>query len=171
MSIKTGYCLQFEIDTGGAEDGNVELMNWMRLYLGKFYHLSMDNFYTNLALFRDLLERQTHACGTVRVNRDEFPQWCKTERLNAGDTTYIRNDDILAVYWKDERDIFVLSSFHGSFAKVVERYSGDVVKPDCIFEYNQHIGGFDKCNQLLSYYAISKKSTKWWNFFDYLSYV
>ena len=64
MSIKTRYCLQFEIDTGGAEDDNIGhglsyrvVMNWMKLYLGKCYHLYMDNFYTNLALFRDLLDR------------------------------------------------------------------------------------------------------------------
>ena len=123
----------------------------------------MDNFYTNLSLFRALLDRQTYACGTITVNHGEFPQWLKTEKLNAGDETYIWNDDIfLAVHWKGKRNVFVLSSFRGNFAKVIERYCGNVVKPDCFPEYSQHMGGVDKCDQLLSNYAISKKSIKWW---------
>ena len=123
----------------------------------------MDNFYTNLSLFGALLDRQTYACGTITVNHGEFPQWLKTEKLNAGDETYIWNDDIfLAVHWKGKRNVFVLSSFRGNFAKVIERYCGNVVKPDCFSAYSQHMGGVDKCDQLLSNYAISKKSIKWW---------
>lgn len=84
MSIRYGvYCLQFEIYTGKAEGGNVEhgsycvVMNLMKLYLDKGYHLYMDNFYTNLALFRALLDKKTYARRTIRVNRGEFPQWFK----------------------------------------------------------------------------------------------
>ena len=166
----SALCQSWETFTGKAEGGNVEhdlsyrvVMNLMRLKLDKSYHLYMDNFYTNLSLFRALLDRQTYACGTITVNRGEFPQWLKTEKLNAGDETYIWNDDIfLAVHWKGKRNVFVLSSFRGNFAKVIERYSGNVVKPDCFSEYSQHMGGVDKCDQLLSNYAISKKSIKWW---------
>ena len=68
-------------------------------------------------IFSALLDRQTYACETIRVNRGDFAQWFKTENLNAGDATYIRNDDILAVHWTDKSNAFVLSSFHANLLK------------------------------------------------------
>ena len=164
----TGYCIQFQIYTGKVDSGQEQgltyrvVMDLMKNYLDKGYHIYMDNFYTHLALFKDLLARNTLACGTIKINRGEFPGWFKTQKLKHGDASYIRNNNILAVHWKDKRDVFVLSSLHGNTATEIERYSGNVVKPDCISDYNKNMGGVDKCDQLLSYYAIAKKSKKWW---------
>ena len=69
----TRYCLQFEMYTKNAEGGNAKhglsyrvVMSLMELYLKKGYNLYMDSFYTNLAFFRALLDRQTYACGTIK---------------------------------------------------------------------------------------------------------
>ena len=37
-----------------------------------------------------------------------------------------------------------------------------VEKPVMITDYNQSMGGVDLCNQLLNYYALSRKTRKWW---------
>ena len=34
----------------------------------------MDNFFTSIPLFTDLLNSSTYACGTVRINRKYFPE-------------------------------------------------------------------------------------------------
>ena len=72
---KFGIKVWAEIYSRKAEDGNLEhdlsyrvVLNLMKLYLDKGFHHYMDNFYTNLALFRALRDRQTYACRTIRVN-------------------------------------------------------------------------------------------------------
>ena len=55
------------------------------------------------------------------------------------DLTYIQNDHILTVHWNDKKDVFVLSLSHGNFSKFFERYSGNVVNPECISKHKQHI--------------------------------
>ena len=37
-----------------------------------------------------------------------------------------------------------------------------VQKPVMVDDYNQNMGGVDLCDQLLNYYALSRKTKKWW---------
>ena len=80
---KSGYCLKFQIYTGkhakATEHGlsHRVVHGLMEKYLDKGYHLYFDNFYTSLKLVKDLEKRKTYACGTVRVNRGEFPSYFK----------------------------------------------------------------------------------------------
>ena len=74
----------------------------------------MDNFYTSLNLIKCLKDRETYACGTIRVNRGEFPKNFKDTTLEVDKTFYIEMDHIIAVHWKDKRDVFVMSSIHGN---------------------------------------------------------
>ena len=45
-----------------------EVVSVMQPYLDKGFFAFMDNYYTSVALFEELEERKTLACGTVRVN-------------------------------------------------------------------------------------------------------
>ena len=38
-------------------------------YEGKGHVITMDNFFSNIPLFKELLERGTYATGTIRCNR------------------------------------------------------------------------------------------------------
>ena len=74
-----GYVPAFEIYTGatdnverGLADGVVMLL--MEGYLDCGCHLYVDNFYSSLQLFEDLLFRETLACGTVWSNRPGLPE-------------------------------------------------------------------------------------------------
>lgn len=164
----TGYCLQFQVyagkTDGTAEHGLVRrvVFDLMGYYLDKGFHLFFDNFYTSLKLLKDMILRNTYCCGTIRSNRGEFPNKFKTDKLEKGSTVYLKNGNILAVHWKDKRDVYALSSFHGNSEKIVERFSGEISKPDMICDYNQNMGGVDKCDQFLSYYSLGRKSMKWW---------
>ena len=54
----------------------------------------MDNYYTSVALFEELEERKTLACGTVRSNRSGLPnEMCgiqekKVKQLKRGESLY-----------------------------------------------------------------------------------
>ena len=164
----SGYCCQFQIYTGRSEGAREHGLSYrvvfdlMSNYLDKGYQLFFDNFYTSLRLVKDLLSRNIPACGTIRVNRGEFPENFKNEKLEPGKSLYIKNGDIMAVHWKDKRDVFVISSFHGNTETNIERHRGKIQKPDVIIDYNQNMGGVDKCDQYISYYTIGRKAQKWW---------
>ena len=49
-------------------------MSVMQPYLDKGFYAFMDNYYTSEALFEELEERKTFACGTVRSNRVDLPR-------------------------------------------------------------------------------------------------
>jgi len=154
----TGYCLQFQVYTGKVES-SVEhglayrvVFDLMKHYLDKGYHLFMDNFYTSYQLFADLLQRSTGACGTVRCNRLGFPKELQGKmKMKRGEAKFLQCDCITAVRWFDKRDVFALSSLHGSeMTSVLTRSSTEPVsKPKLIADYNTYMSGVDHCDQLL----------------------
>ena len=98
----------------------------------------------------------------VRKDRAQLPNWFIRFKLDVGDAKYLIRNNILAVHWKDKHDVFSLSAIHNPGETVIQRYKGDVPKPNMIIDYNKHMGGVDKCDQYLSYYNICHKSVKWW---------
>ena len=165
---ESSFCLRFQIYTGASDDGVEHGLAYrvvfylMEPYLDKAFHLYVDNFYTNLKLIQDLENRKTYACGTVRSNRGEFPKQFKEAKLDVGESLFIQIGNILAVHWKDKRDVFVMTSIHGNDTQIITRHKGEVTKPDMIQDYNQNMGGVDKLDQRLSYYSLDRKSKKWW---------
>jgi len=49
------------------------VLTLMKDLFGKGHCVYMDNFYSSPALYRQLLQEQTDAVGTVRVNRRNMP--------------------------------------------------------------------------------------------------
>lgn len=167
----SGYCLQFQIYTGKCETGATEhglayrvVFDLLEDYLDKGYHLYLDNFYTSLRLISDLAGRGTFACGTIRRDRGEFPGKFQTEAIDRGSSTYLKNGNIVAVHWKDKRDVYAISSIHGNGSQHILRRgeTAGIDKPDIILEYNKYMNGVDKCDQYLNYYSVGRKSKKWW---------
>ena len=115
-----------------------------------------------MKLVKDLLSRNTFACSTIRTNRGEFPDNFKNAKLKPGNAVYMKVGDVMAAHWKDKRNVFVLSSFHGKSEKTIERYPGNSQKPDVIIHYNQNMGGVENCDQYLSYCSVGRKTHKWW---------
>ena len=76
----SGYLLNSKIYTGKEGDGvqrdlgRKVVMSVIEPYLDKGYYVFMDNYYTSVALFEELQERKTLACGTVTSNRSGLPK-------------------------------------------------------------------------------------------------
>merc|ERR1712074_62189 len=70
-----------------------------------------DNYYSSIPLAKQLLERKTYYCGTLRKNRKGTPNNIKNAKLKKGEVISVMNDDNIKLYcWKDKRDVHMLSS-------------------------------------------------------------
>ena len=75
-----------------------------------------------------------------------------------------RVNRLTCVHWMDKRDVFCLSTFHGNGMEdyvTRRRDVPDVQRPVLISDYNKNMGGVDRIDQMLVYYAIGRKTIKW----------
>lgn len=86
----------------------------------KGYRIHMDNYYSSPALFSKLIKHQTDAVGTVRLTRKCMPDDLKKTKLKKGECIARQHGKILAVKWKDKKDVTMLSTVHGNEMKKVK---------------------------------------------------
>jgi len=126
--------------------------------------LCFDRFFTSVNLMNNI---QYAAVGTCITNRKNLPTF--SEKLCArGDMEmYSSNTGLLAVKWKDTKEVVVVSNCHKPEVGMVERKNKDgsktnVTCPVSVLFYNKHMGGVDLADQLAGLYDIDRKSNKWW---------
>ena len=63
-----------------------------------------------------------------------------------------------------KRYVFAMSTLHGNeMISITTKVSTEPInKPKLIADYNTNMSGVDLCDQLLVYYALNRKTTKWW---------
>ena len=134
----------------------------------KGHNIYFDNFYTTLPLCKQLYHLGFSCCGTVRSNRKGIPQDFQQKKLKRGETCF-NDGEVLGLKWMDKRPVAMLSTIHdgSSVAKMRRNKAAPggtetVMNPKMI-EYNTYMGGVDKADQLVTYYAFSHCSKKWWN--------
>lgn len=74
---------------------------------------------------KELLENGTWACGTIRQNRKDFPPaLCVSEEshLKPGEFQFATSGQITLVHWYDRRDVYVMSTMHGTTAERIEKH-------------------------------------------------
>ena len=181
VEARTGYVLSFQVYTGAMTKeadspttkalGHRVVMDLLQPFLGKGHKLFVDNFYTSVPLFLELLNNGTYAAGTIVANRKCFPEGLKAERnkLQIGSYKFATSEKLTACIWRDRRDVLMLTTMHKqSVTTVLKRPKGERNKqplpcPTCIADYNQHMGGVDLMDQQLSYYSLTqRRSLKWW---------
>ena len=146
------------------------VMKLIEQYQGKGHCVFIDNYYTSSQLLLDLLARSTYCAGTVKTNRKDFPvQLIPEETMDPGSFRFATAGQPTAVWWRDRRDVYALSTMHNkSVVNVLKRPKGSHEKqplpcPSIIDDYNQYMGGVDLIDQHLSYYTMTKRrSLKWW---------
>lgn len=135
----------------------------MEPYLDKGHTLYMDNFYNSVALCEYLNKHKTHVVGTLRTNRKGNPINVCKKKLKKGECAWKRKGTITIAKWKDKRDVLMISTKHRlRLIEVRNRRGRNISKPNIIEDYNQHMSGVDRCDQMTSYYKTPRKTIRWY---------
>lgn len=171
---ESGYTFAFrvyegkdgQLDPPGCPDslGTSGKIVWDLLIplFNKGYHLYVDNFYSSVCLFKTLYGLQTLACGTVRKNSKDFPRPLIEAKLKKGECKALRKAEVLAIKFKDKKDVNMLTTIHDESMSDVTVRGKVHSKPVCIRAYNRHMGGVDLADQLLQPYLILRKTRAWY---------
>ena len=77
-------------------------MDLLHPYLGEGHRLFVDNFYTSIPLFLELLQRKSFATGSIISNRRHFPEGLKAVNLHeVGSYRFAVCDKMMACVWHD----------------------------------------------------------------------
>jgi len=171
-----GYLYSAEVYTGKVDGNFVDGLGAtgsivVRLVAGlehKNHVVFMDRFYTSPILYSYLCVHGIHACGTVQTNRKFFPKQLilPKKELQRGQHKYLCSDNISAVVWYDRRPIYFLSTYHDpTVTSSVNRKNKDgsianVTCPALVNDYNTHMGGVDKNDQMAKLFR-PRKHYRW----------
>ena len=174
----TGYICTFDIYCGANSSEQPHpkglaygvVMKLLQPSLNKGYTLYVDNFYASPVLLKDLLVLKTLCTGTLRLNRKEFPEILKPQAGQAtatrGTCSFAHHDEITVVRWRDNKDVYAISTVSSDSLTVAKCRVGtstvDIPCPYMIHDYNTFMGGVDLADQVMCYYAVGRKSMKWW---------
>ncbi|KAL4126598.1 hypothetical protein QTP88_010810 [Uroleucon formosanum] len=140
------------------------------------YKLFFDNYYTTLPLLVYLKKENILSLGTVRRNRlknvmlpDDSIMLKKPRGTYDHCVTNIRSTDIVAITWKDTKNVNLLSTFAAiepvTKVSIYDRKLNKRVEVDCphiIKVYNTHMGGVDLLDGLLGRHKIKMRIRKWY---------
>ena len=71
-------------------------------------------FFEGVNLYEQLWEKQTGAAGTLRLNRKGVPLAVKSAKLAVGEVVFRGKEKMLAMKWRDKKDIGFLSTVHST---------------------------------------------------------
>lgn len=179
---ESGICYDFIFYTGKSDKSehgfctNIVLALCETVPRSINHKLFSDNFYTTIQLQVELHKLGIYAVGTVRENRlpglvmkskDDLTK----EGRGAMDHRVAEIDGVhvCAVKWYDNNVVNCLSTLHGCHPiDLVQRWSSkekrhiQITRPSVIQAYNQHMGGVDLLDMLVSLYRINVRSQKYY---------
>lgn len=172
VCVETGYIIDFIIYAGANTEiqdvhevgtTGAVVTTLMKDFINKGHNLWVDNWYTSPKLFSLLHQNKTNACGTVKSNRKGMP---KFPNIAKGEAVSMHNGNLLALKWKDKRDVHMLSTMHtGSMAetgKINFKTGQPIIKPKCVLDYNVNMGAVDKTDMLIGSVECIRRTTKWY---------
>ncbi|XP_049796511.1 piggyBac transposable element-derived protein 4-like [Schistocerca nitens] len=164
----SGYVVNFEVYAGKRIVDNSSSAVILRLLsdsslLNKGHTVYLDRFYSSPELFQQLAEKGTGAVGTVNKSRKGLPKDLVSAKLKKGEMSFRRKDNVLAMKWKDKRDVYTLSTRHqATFGTHTKRNGSVVLKPLQVLDYNLNKIGVDIGDQRLQYNPFQHRTVKWW---------
>jgi hypothetical protein len=69
---------------------------------------------------------------------------------------------VSVIKWLDKKIVTTISTFHRDETKTVYKRGKNIEKPVSVCDYNQHMGGVDKKEQLLQVYLVERKRVNKW---------
>ena len=162
---RSGYVYRLEMFCGQPGLSNKPydvVMRLMEPLLNKAYHLYIDNYYCEPCLCATLAAKKTMVCGTVRKNRHQMPRDLCNQPLDRGQMDYRRRGSVVAVKWRDKKDVFMLSTMHKPQLQHTRGRYEEKDKPEAVIHYIQNMAGVDQSDRMISYFPMHRKSHKWW---------
>ena len=144
------------------------------------YHIYMDNYFTGIPLFKELLNDGLYACGTIKSNRKGWPSAFHPKLLkNQGDyqVCELGKTNLVATCWHDKRQVNVLStnSAPNDIVNIERRQKTREVKivpaPVAVQNYQAYMNGIDHADQLRMQYTCARKSRKYWKYIYYNAFL
>lgn len=132
--------------------------------------VSVDNYFSSVTLFEQLLERGFYAVGTTKTNRKHFPKELpvEVEEKERGEWVWRQkqNSPLVATSWMDKKPVhFLCTCADAVHTTSVKRWIGGVRKevpcPDVVPLYIRTMRGVDVFSQRQSYNKIGRRSRKW----------
>ena len=171
-----GYVCQYEVYTGKQGStkevglgGNV-VVRLTRDLVGRSYHVFVDNFFSSIDLFLQLLSDKIYATGTLRANRKKFPSdlvpYVKRGLPIRGNMLHRQDGNISVVLWQDTKPVLMTSTAHDPTTTITttrKKTNGSTISIECpksIADYNKFMGGVDIGDQYRKYYQVRMKSKK-----------
>ena len=179
-----GYTVDFNIYIGRAAGQSIGehglgydvVMLLMAPYLGKGYHLFVDNFYSTLTLFKHLYDQGVVATGTILPSRRSFPpalknsqEWAKGRER--GSMRWVRDPPCLVLQWVDNKVVSMITTVGNANERgqVTRRVRTDgewgerlVRQPQIFKTYNMKMNAVDRSDQILSAFSTRRKCVRWW---------
>jgi hypothetical protein len=146
---------------------------------GKRHCVVMDNYFSSISLFKDLVSKGIYATGTVRSNRIGLPSHLKStkawKRCEHGHIEWAMHEsrEMCSVMWKDKCPVLLLSThalpigYPCMLRSEVPRRNGAVREKiptsPVLVEYTTYMRGVDVADQLCASYSSLTRSHKWWH--------
>lgn len=170
LSEPNGLVLKARIYTGDEKDMKGELghaanvvLSLLNNYSEKGHSLYMDNYYNSIALCKELLLKKTYATGTLRLNRKGNPPEVTSKKLKKGEAITKYCNGVAVGKWRDKREVlFISTEFSGELIKQPNKWNEEKEKPNAIINYNKHMSGIDRQDQMLAYYTSERKTIRWY---------
>jgi hypothetical protein len=125
------------------------------------YIIGLDNYYSSPELFDTLNKLETDAVGTVRCNRKGLLRDIMGKKLKKEEVAVSFRRMLMALIWKDKRDVCMLSSTHDEEMQTVrDKKGGEKQKLKVSINYNDAMGGADLSDQYIVTYSTTRKRIK-----------
>ena len=165
-----GYTWNFKVYSAQDKDKSIPASSKVVLDLAKDllelgYTMYLDNWYSSPNLYYELLQKQTYAVGTVRLNRKNMPKQFPGRKLGKGECTSRNANGLMALIWKDKKEVKMLSTKHTPEMVATgtrDRKGNIITKPACVVDYNKGMGGVDRSDQIAATCKSVRKHTKWY---------
>ena len=125
-------------------------------YTNMGHVLCFDSFYCYPEIFKELAKKHIGCVGTLNKQRRNIPEEIKSPgEMQARETIWRRNGNLMALIFKDKRYIRLLTNIYGKGKEIGNR-------PLALRDYNLWARGVDLSNQFVSSYHNMHKSLKWY---------